>query len=42
MHLFADDCILYRTIHTPNDCSKLQDDLATKPGAVGEDMVNEI
>lgn len=27
VHFFADDCILYRTIHTPNDCSKLQDDL---------------
>ena len=27
VRLFADDCILYRTIHTPNDCSKLQDDL---------------
>ena len=27
VRLFADDCILCRTIHTPNDCSKLQDDL---------------
>ena len=25
--LFAGDCILYRTIHTPYDCNKLQDDL---------------
>ena len=27
VHLFADDCISYRAIHTTNDCSKLQDDL---------------
>ena len=27
IHLFADDCILYRTIQTPNDCNELQDDL---------------
>ena len=27
VRLFADDCILYRIIHTPNDCSKLQNDL---------------
>ena len=27
VRLFADDCILYRAIHTPNDSSKLQDDL---------------
>ena len=27
LKLFADDCILYRTISTPSDCHKLQEDL---------------
>ena len=27
VRLFADDCILYRSIHTSNDCIKLQGDL---------------
>lgn len=25
--LFADDCILFRKVHSPNDCRQLQDDL---------------
>jgi len=29
VHIFADDCILYRTIQTHSDCDKLQDNLHT-------------
>lgn len=29
MRLFADDCLIYRVIDTPNDCERLQNDMNT-------------
>ena len=32
VRLFADDCVLYRNIYTPSDCTILQDDLDSLAG----------
>ena len=40
--LFADDCVLYKNIHSLQDCLILQEDLTSLGRTVGSRLANEV